>query len=537
MRRRGMTDEGRSARWRGTLAIAAASALLAIGGWIGTGRAEPPAPTGGAPENAPRSRLTLRGEYTTDTYIQKHFYLGAPGPLNTGVSSDFDAFWTQRLVLYPRLILADNLNVTTRVNVAQGIWGIDNDAADSDATGYTGIYGDKGTFAEIQLDWAYLSYLNRRTATRWYIGRQRFELGHLLVLDTDATGIQVYRDFSQWGSSLGFGFAKLSEGTDGVSDRDANTAEDETTRPDGRDADLYFLQWQRQGERFHFNPFYAYYLDRSMADGSSYLPDGLGYMGARFQPNVTRASVLGLSVAGQMGRLGFDLEINQLSGVDRLRNEDSGPFELYDRNSGDLRGSNVYFRAALQGGRFELGGIFAQGSGDADVRSGEGNINRLVTDGYFYITEVWEDSIMPTQVGLNPDGLGSPLARGYRELENTRILQGFLAFHLRQNLRLFASVSMIRATQDVPSWFDENGDGVLEPSEIGARVSNELGSEFDWRVDWSMENKMLLTFRGGYFLPRAGAGFLINGTDEFSVSALEMRVTLTVPISEFSLGG
>lgn len=500
-------------------------------------RAEPPAPSGGVTEDAPRSRLTLRGEYTTDSYLQKHFFLGAPGPAGAGVSSDFDAYWTQRLILYPRLILANNLNVTTRVNVAQGIWGLDNDPADAEATGYSGLYGNRGTFAEVHLDWAYLSYRHGGTATRWYIGRQKFELGHLLVLDTDATGIQIYRDFPQWGSALGFGFAKVSEGSDGLSDLDANLPDPDGSLADGRDADLFYLEWQREGGRFRFNPFYAFYVDRSNADRNTYAPDGLGYFDARFQPNLSRATALGVSAAGRFGVLGVDIEINQLSGVDRVRDEDSGPFELRDRNNGDLRGSNVYVRAGLQAGRFELGGIFAQGSGDEDVRTGEGNINGLITDGHFFITEVWEDSVMPTQVGLNPDGLGSPLSRGYRELENSRIMQGFVAYQLRRNLRVFGSVSMIRATQSVQSWSDTNEDGVLDPSEIGARVSNELGSEFDWRLDWGIENKMVLTFRGGYFLPRAGAGFLINGTDAFSTSALEMRATLSVPIREFSLGG
>ena len=52
--------------------------------------------------------------------------------------------------------------------------------------------------------------------------------------------------------------------------------------------------------------------------------------------------------------------------------------------------------------------VFGRGSGDEDYGSGEGNINRLKTMGFFYLTEVWEDSIMPDEEGITPQGLGAP---------------------------------------------------------------------------------------------------------------------------------
>lgn len=493
--------------------------------------AQPEKPTEEPAEDAPRSRLTLRGEYRTDTYLQNNFFLGSNRLAATGVSSERDAYWTQELHLFPRLILADNLNINVSVDIAQGIWGLDQQSPDGDRDTYTGVYGDPGSFARIHLDWAYLAYRNRPTGTRWYIGRQKFSLGRLLVLDTDATGIQVYKDFSGLGSSLGLGFAKMSESTDGLTD------ENPPGSVDGRDADLFYVEWERDRGRFRFNPFFAFYIDRSNSDGSTLIPNELGYLNARFQPNVTRASALGLSASGIFGSLVINLEIDQLSGVDRVSNADSGPSELLDRNNGDLRGSNLYLEAALVRSSFEIGGIFAQGSGDEDVTTGEGNLNRLLTDGHFFITEVWEDSIMPNERGLNPDGLGSPLSRGYRELENTRIIQGFLAWNLRSNLRVRGSLSLLSAVQDIPSWSDANEDGVLTPDEIGGLVSNRIGSEIDGRLDWGIEDKMVLTLRGGILFPQAGAAYLINGNQAIVEKPWEARLTLTVPIQEFSLGG
>jgi hypothetical protein len=484
-----------------------------------------------------RSRLTLHGTYTTDSYLQKNFYFGAGGDTTNGIAGDFDAYWTQSLRLYPRLILADNLNVTLSVTVAQGIWGLDNAPRSADGTGYSGLYDNKGTFAQLHFDWAYLAYYNAWSSTRWYIGRQAFGLGHLLVLDEDAMGIQIYRDFPEWGASLGFGFAKESEGTDGLTDTRGALRTGGAPAPDGRDADLFFLEWDRPGASLSFNPFFVYYLDRSNADGATYLPDGLGYRNARFRPQITRATVYGVSLSATRGALALEFEYDRLRGVDRIHNQDSGPMQLHDVNNGDLLGSNLYGKVTLGDDSFQVGGIFAQGSGDPDPRSGEGNINRIRTSGTFYITEVWEDSIMPDERGLNPDGLGSPLSRGYRELENTRIMQGFLAFRPRYNLRVFASGSLIRSSAELRSWSDANGDGVISPSEFGTNLTRDLGKEMDWRIDWEIEEKMTLTFRGGIFFPHDAAGYLINGNLRYLDAAQEMRLSLTVPIPEFSLGG
>ncbi|MCA9727691.1 MAG: hypothetical protein KC729_08405 [Candidatus Eisenbacteria bacterium] len=494
------------------------------------------APSGGAPDNAPRSRLTLRGTYTVDSFAQKNFHLGGGGQVESGGATEADNFWSQNLLLQPRFILADDLNINVKMDVAQGVWGFEHGVVDTAGTPLPGSFYDTGdALTAVDVDWVYLAYHHRGTSTRWYLGLQEFSLGHRLVLDHDAPGLQIYKDLDSFGGTLALGYAKESE-SGGISDENLTRRLDGRRGPDRRDADLFFVQWQGRSTKFAFNPFYASYQDRSNADGSTLLPNGLPYLDARFRPNVTRATALGVAVASRLGGLRVDLEIDQLKGVDRVPNVDSGPLELLDVNNGDLAGSNLYLRAAYTAGRFEIGGIYAKGSGDDNVTTGEGNLNRLRTDGRFFITEVWEDGLMPDQ-GVHPDGLGSPDVRGYRELENTKIIQGFLGLRLRHNIQFAGSVSMIRASQLLPTWADANVDGVITVDEIGPGLSDQLGSEFDARIDWDVEQKLSVTLRGGLFLPREAASLLMYGTTQHQEAARELRLTVSVPIPEFSLGG
>lgn len=69
-----------------------------------------------------------------------------------------------------------------------------------------------------------------------------------------------------------------------------------------------------------------------------------------------------------------------------------------DVNNGDLSGYNL--------------------DADARMKLGAGNINKVRTNGFFYVTEVWEDSLMPDEEGITPQGLGSPASRDCREFEN-----------------------------------------------------------------------------------------------------------------------
>ena len=139
--------------------------------------------------------------------------------------------------------------------------------------------------------------------------------------------------------------------------------------------------------------------------------------------------------------------------------------------------------------------------------------------------------------GYYPGGMGSPFVRGYRDLENTRIFQGFLAFRPRPSLRLFASASLIRSSEEIREWADLNGDGTLGEDEFGDGVSTELGSELDFRIDWLVDPHVQVTVAGGRFLPRVAASYLLYGHGSAQDPATEIRAAVTVAIPEFSLGG
>jgi hypothetical protein len=507
------------------------------------------APTGGAPEGSPRSRLTLSGSFEVDAYSQKDFFLGARrGAAKRG---EFDAFWTQRLTLRPRVILSNDVNVTLKLDVAQGVWGLDGGAAPGATTDLT---RKRKAFLDLRVDRAYLSFRHRGTGTRWYLGRQQFALGNLVVLDEEAPGLQAWRDFGSR-AAFGVGFAKESESGSIADYQDSTGAPGARQVRDSRDADLLVAEARlgKDGGGLFLNPFFASYLDRSNADGATLLPDG-HELQARFRPSITRATVIGL-VASRAGKsLRADAEVDWLKGVDRVKNADSGLDQAHDVNNGNLKGMNVYGRLSWTGSRLELAGTGARGSGDPDPFRNEGNINSLYSQGHWFLTEVWGNGLSLEDVGLAPQGLANPDARGYRGLENTTAFQVAAAVKLRASLKVGVSWTMLRCTQAIKPWWDQDGDGVISAHNASALneygldryakgpayrggQSTELGSEIDGRLDWTPSDRVTVTLRGGKFSPGPAAGFLINGTGKFAESPLGLRLNVTVPIPEFSLGG
>jgi hypothetical protein len=512
------------------------------------------APTGGAPEGAPRSRLTLSGSFEVDAYSQKSLFLGARA--DSSGEGEFNAFWTQRLMLRPRLILADDLNVTMKMDLAQGVWGLPGGASPDSSLHLT---QKQKSFLDLRVDQAYLSYRHRRTATRWYLGRQQFALGNLLVLDEDAPGLQVWRDFGPT-RALGLGFAKESESGTIADQRWVDSLRTPRRIVDGRDADLFLGEARlgRDGEGLFLNPFFAYYVDRGNADSTTVLPDG-HELGARFRPHISRATVIGIAASRAGKSLRIDAELDMLSGVDRVRADsmkfdNSHPLEAHDVNNGDLKGMNIYGRVAWTLARLELAGTYASGSGDPDPFRAEGNINALHTQGRWFLTEVWGNGLSLEDIGIAPGGLANPEVRGYRGLENTTAIQLLAAFKVRPNLKVGVSWTMLSTTQALKPWWDKPdsllgySDGVITRDEYGidrysklpkyrGSQSTELGSEIDGRIDWTLSGRVTLTLRGGSFAAGPAAGYLVNGTTKFNKSPIGLRLNVTVPIPEFSLGG
>jgi hypothetical protein len=185
----------------------------------------------------------------------------------------------------------------------------------------------------------------------------------------------------------------------------------------------------------------------------------------------------------------------------------------------------------------------ARGSGDFDPFAAEGNFNSLRTSGRWALTEVWGNGWTLQERGLAPTGLANPYVRGSRGLENTTLMQGALTFRLRSNLSLGGSYTILRSTEILKGWFDTNGDGRIQSGEYGKDAtgttaeSKELGSEIDWRLDWTIQEKVELSLRGGLFSPGLAAGYLINGTAKHLEGPFLVHLGVRVPIPEFSLGG
>lgn len=476
--------------------------------------AQAPAPA--SPElPAPEFAFALSGFYEINGYSQSNFFLGRGA---SGFVSDKDRYAIQLFRVQPEFSYGPSLKAVMRIDVAQGIWGVDDELRDNDRPGYNNLFNNKDTNFHVHLDWAYLEASpSRLDGWGFRAGRMKNQLGNLLVLDQDGDGVQVFKRFGPW--RLLLDWTKLSEGVDGLTD---------DVFPgglDGRDADLFYVDLARPLGKGQINPFLAHYRDGNRQ--TSYVPQRLEYFRARFTPNLSEAWVLGTAFQATAGRLALKGEATYLTGKDRIPNANSGPNQLLDVNDGDLRGHNVYLDARLGLGRHgTLGLVCGRGSGDDDPTSGRGNINKIRTNGFFYVTEVWEDSIMPDEEGITPQGLGSPAHRGYRELENTTLVQLNYARPLGADWKLFVAGTLLRASEALRPWRDANGNGAIEAAEFGAARSKDLGWELDAKADWTLMKNLTWTFRGGVFSPGAASGYLLNGTDQFLDNAWELRTTL-----------
>ncbi|MDZ7767532.1 MAG: hypothetical protein U5K00_24465 [Melioribacteraceae bacterium] len=117
-----------------------------------------------------------------------------------------------------------------------------------------------------------------------------------------------------------------------------------------------------------------------------------------------------------------------------------------------------------------LGLTAGMGSGDDDPTGGEGNVNKLRTSGFFYLTEVWEDSIMPDEEGITPQGLGAPNIRAYRELENTTAIQANALFKITPKWNFFTSFTYLKATQPIYAWTAAGPDLTKSADDIGMEI-------------------------------------------------------------------
>lgn len=477
--------------------------------------AEPAPP----PPEKPKVTFDISAEYSLWNHQQHNFLLGAEHTLDDTAST------VQNL----RVRIAagrPRYGVVARLDAAQGWWGADNDPANgySATVGADGVvsgtrlYNDDGlfrnkdTFYGIHFDqaygWASFGPVELRA------GRQYYAVGNKLVLDEDYDGLTLLlipegpvRAEAWW--------AKVSEGKAAMTLPTSALLSD---LDDNSDANLFGARVRYGSAPVNAELFGLYFAD-TIAEDWAWLPQGLGYSRSRFAPQATSLGAVGLAADGRLAdALGWKLEGDVLFGEDRIDNADHAG-GVIDVNDGRLFGWNVLADATWTLPLpvvADVGALAGMGSGDADPRSGAGNVNKVSTMGLWSFTNVWEDSVMPDLEGIAPQGLGSPVSRGYRELENTTALQARAGVKPIKELRVEGSFTWLHATRPVHG-FDAAGT----PTD---QTSRELG--------WEVDANLLLTLRdggvygkvlGGWFQPGEAAGLLINGTTDFLDPAWEVK--------------
>lgn len=409
----------------------------------------------------------------------------------------------------------------TRFDIAQGWWGVDNALRSVQRTNIAGgsaLFDFKDTNFLLHVDQAYVDFTIPNTELGFKVGRMWYGHGNRLVLDNNLDGIQF--GFSD---ALNVGYAKVSEGVDALSDDDT-VGPDQRGFTDARDADLFTVNFSNALENFTYDAFAMYYNDASTSDNNAYVPDHLQYFKTRFSPQVTQLITLGFAGDLTLEKLTLTGEFDYLIGQDDINNTVYGGAQMWDINNGNLSGYNLYLKANYAASdALNLGGVFGMGSGDDDKSDGKGNVNKLRTSGFFYLTEIWEDSIMPDEEGITPQGLGAPNVRGYRELENTTALQVNGSYKVLDTVTGFLSYTYLGATQPIQAW-QSDGEGDWEFLD---RTSNYIGQEVDFRITYAPYQALNLILRGGYFIPGDGAAYLINGNATNKEDAWELKGMVT----------
>lgn len=413
----------------------------------------------------------------------------------------------------------ENIKVVTRFDIAQGWWGVDNADRTSDRTGKIGgssLFDFKDTNFLFHVDQAYLDFICPNYPLNFRVGRMWYGLGNKIMVDNNYDGIQV--DLNDvLGEKITLGYAKVSEGADNTSDLN-----DKAAGYDYRDADLFTVNFHNKAGNFSYDAYGFYYMDQSIEDMTAYVPDMLNFFKTRFSPQITQLTAVGLAATWKKDKLTISGEFDYLTGADDIENTTYGNNQMWDINDGTLTGYNAYFKANYAAtDKLSIGVVGGLGSGDDDLTGGAGNVNKLRTSGFFYITEIWEDSIMPDEEGITPQGLGAPNVRAYRELENTTIFQVNGDYKFTPKFSAFLSYSYIMASQDIAAWSHDATTGTTTID--NTTTASDLGQEVDFRFSYKIYDELSAHLRGGYFMPGDAAGYLINGNSSLSDPAWELK--------------
>jgi hypothetical protein len=451
-------------------------------------------------------KITIGGVFNTWFQNQRNFSYGA--------AEYKDRYVVQMLRFNASFGWGDYAKAVTRLDVAQGWWGVNNESwRDASSPNASNRWSNKDTNYSPHVDHGYLEFTLPKAPLTARVGRMYYGAGNKIILDSNFDGIQA--DVKTGPGKFTLGWAKVSEGLVGLGDIPGDLA---TNRVCGKDADLLMATFDGKA----MNGALSYGVFGMRFDDKNFTPmypQKLDYFVSRFTPAISTLNAVGMSAAYDAKAIGVKLEgeASYLTGTDEYkpdgtsRRSDSGANQMLDVNDGTLGGYNLYAKATkLIGRKTDIGLVAGRGSGDDDPMSGRGNVNKFKTMGFFYITELWDDSVMPDEEGITPQGLGAPNIRGYRELENTTILQANVTHRPFPGWRTFASASMIRATQPIRGWTPAAG-GVVGPANFTSDSSNDIGREVDLLIGYQPYPRLDLVLRGGYFWAGDAARLLTTG--------------------------
>jgi hypothetical protein len=457
----------------------------------------------------PATSFAASGQYSAANLYQRNFLLGADHALD-------DAHYSVQLLRVRLEATRGRFGVVARADAAQGFWGVDDTPnADDDTYNPSGLFPSKDANHELHVDLAYV--WADLGPWRAQIGRMPFLVGHQLVLDEELEGVQV-----AWKGagrlSVEALWAKVSEGEGSATDPLPGLQFSSDAAPRAGDADVGGIRARLDREAVKGEIFALLWHDETRrTDQWTHLPQGLGYKRSRFAPNVSDLVAVGVAASGTHGGLTWKAEADWLRGRDLVRNEG---FQdgLLDVNDGVLTGGNAYadVQQAFELGVPLLAGVtLGMGSGDEDPRSGHGNVNRMSTMGFFPLLNVWEDSVMPDIEGISPQGLGSPVSRGYRELENTMVAAARVGADPVERLHVEVVGAGLLATEPVHAfdWEDVPVD----------RTARRLGAEIDANATLTVLEGLQVRELAGVFLPGRAAAYVINGNAATLDPAWELR--------------
>lgn len=469
-------------------------------------------------QDAPKTEFKFNGLYNAWGQMQNDFTMGK--------TEYRDHYLVQMFRLNFSFNYGDNIKAITRFDLAQGWWGVDNETPTY--SGASGMFDNKDTHYSLHVDHAYIWFNVPSISTAFNVGRFNWSAGNKMVLDNNYDGLSAAIKVGE-ADNIKLGVAKISEGVLGISDL-PRVAPDSKGSYDARDANLFTAAYNTKFGATNLEIYGMYYYDGSIEDSTAYLIDGLYYNRPRFTPQVTKLGIFGAAGTTKIDKLTLNYEANYLIGKDEIDNPthagrlNTSPSAIdalkYDINDGDLAGYNLYLKLDYaMADAVSIGLVAGMGSGDDDPTGGKGNVNKLRTAGFFYLTEVWEDSIMPDEEGITPQGLGAPNVRAYRELENTTALQLNSTLTITPSWKLFGSFTYLKATQPVYAWTAAGPD--LNTS------ADDLGWEVDLKTDYKIYSNLTFTFRAGYFSPGTAAKYLINGSDNWDLAPWELKSEIT----------